>query len=153
MIEPLKPDKARESLTQAVIKTFEEMAFIDVVESPGASGNLKYENGFCIDLLKPISSKIILFLSEGLKKKIVENIFSTDTESLEVNQGDDCILEILNVLAGKFLSAYYGKNIEYKLEFPQVFMDLDEKDEYISVNLNAEGFDCKIILNTIRYRY
>jgi len=153
MIEPLIADKAKEALTQAVIKTFEEMAFIDVVESSAVSGNLKYENGFCIDLLKPISSKIILFLSEGLKKKIVENIFSTDTESLEVSQGDDCILEILNVLAGKFLSAYYGKNIEYKLEFPQVFMDLDEKDEYISVNLNAEGFDCKIILNTIRYRY
>ncbi len=155
MFEPLKAEKAKEALSLSVVKTFEEIAFMDVVETADISMENIYENVFSIDILKPVSGKIFIMLQDWLKDSVIKNIYVNQSGKLKDNEKDDCLLEILNVIAGEFLSRYFGKGSEYKIELPQVYIDYKEGDEkpFVDIFFDAEGLPFRVFLNTIRYRY
>jgi hypothetical protein len=72
----------------------------------------------------------------------VENIHATDWQELSVNDIDDCLLEVLNVYAGDFARALFGKETQVKLSFPAVLFSLEElpdSEDFYRVYLDAEG--------------
>ena len=154
MMEGMNREQASEAMKQAVIKTYSDMVFLDVAENPDMEIPAHFSYVLGIDILKPLSGTIVMYLSEDLKTRIVENIYY---EPLKINQNDrdDCLLEILNVLAGSFLTIYFGKELNYKMKLPELFVDYLENgnDNFVLLNFNAEGLPFQVILKSVRYRY
>jgi hypothetical protein len=155
----LDTGRAGESLKNAVIKTFGEMAFIDIAELMQEEPAADYSHILSIDIIKPVSVSIYLCLTDNLKRKIIDNIYSAEIDTpaggADTSQADDCLLEILNVLSGSFLTGYFGKNVDYKLEFPQMFVNIPEEEKHytIALNFTGEGEPLKAVLNSVRYHY
>lgn len=154
----LDVEKAKKAMLQAVVKTFSDMAFIETVQDPGKDvpddAPMK-DNIMMIDILKPVSATIVLYLTNTLKEKIIGNVYAEQIEDVGENAKDDCLLEILNVLSGNFLNFYFGKSVDYKIELPQLLIgqDSDIERPFFEIIMNAEGLLFKVTLNSVRYRY
>jgi hypothetical protein len=130
------------NLTKAITDTFFDMAFLDVVESEHPETPVAFSQIMSIQYLKPVTGYINLFLPIECKKAIVENIHTKEWSKLSPLEIDDCLLEILNVLAGNYLINEYGCDRKYVLSFPQVLFDkteLESDGEKIICNYDAEG--------------
>ena len=115
--------KLEQSVVSSVVKTFSDMAFIDVVAIPGLSEKLEYSHIIRITIFEPEEGEIALFLPSKCKKLIVENIYGEDWSTLQAVEIDDCLLEILNVLAGNFLNEYCGKEVKHNISLPELLFD------------------------------
>ena len=124
--------KVREHLEGAVKRTFEDMAFLDITAVKGTN-NISYGQVLYINILDPVNGAIGLYMPAGCKKKIIENIYSGEFESLKANEIDDCLLEMLNVLTGSFLNSLLGEKKKYNIDFPKVLFDESE------VNIHSRG--------------
>ena len=134
--------KIKGSIQTAVEKTFGDMAFIDVAPSPDSSRDVMYSHLIHISFDKPEAGQISLFLPYECKKMIVENIYGENWKNMKPVHIDDCLLEILNVLTGSFLSSYYGKKVKYDLAFPEILFDdkeIEEKEKSHYFLFDAEG--------------
>ena len=158
-------DRARASalLMEAVATTFADMAFIDVEPaSPGASsGELALSPAgegvpgaaaarAAIDVLRPLSCRIEIECPASLKERIEATLVQG-----EGGNEEDSLLEILNVAAGVFLTAYFGPGADIKLELPQ-YLFLSEGAEGTVLaegSADAEGHALRAVLRSIRYRY
>jgi len=140
-------------LTAAVTDTLADMAFLDVLPVNDTEENTAaLESRAAIDVLKPTSCRVEIQAPAAFRAKVSEILFPPD-EGEEAQ--DDAFLEILNVITGKFLTAYYGPGTEIKLELPR-FLFLDDGSEgqpICSLLLDVEGCRLAIILSSIRYRY
>ncbi len=104
-----------------------------------------------IDVLKPVSIRIELQFSKALKKKVIDTLF----EGAEQKEADDSLLEILNITTGNFLMAYFGQQVEMKLELPEYlyFNDAAIDTLIASVHFTAEGEPLVASIRSVRYRY
>jgi len=134
------------AMQDAVIKTFSDMAFIDVV-SENSTLDIQIDNILKIDITEPVEWEIYFCLSNELKKTLIENIFSVDFSEVKESQIDDCLLEVLNVLAGNFTGNYFGKDTFYKIDFPEVIFETKNfsKGKKNVLLFNAEGIYFEII--------
>lgn len=129
------------ALLKAIQKTFMDMAFVDIIPADGGR-DVNYSSVLYINFFQPVAGGMILRLSKEFKMTIVENVHGSDWESLTSDEIDDCLLEILNVLAGNFLNEYCGKSIGHNMSFPQLLFDEQEVvalEEYASYYFDAEG--------------
>lgn len=137
----------KNALYDSVVKTFEEMAFIDVAQAE-ESYFLEYSQIIYIEIKEPFAGSMVLYLPFHCKKIIIENIYSTDFNGLKSKEIDDCLLEILNVMAGTFLRNLYGQNIKYSMDMPKILFDQKgiKANGVTSVQLffNAEGDPFKV---------
>jgi hypothetical protein len=159
MNEMFEPDRVKMILEQTLSSVLADMAFLDcqvpVNQVPGDRSGLTH--CVAIDALKPGSFRIELRVSEAFRKKVIGMIVepdagpSTDMDSSEA----DFLLEILNVLAGNFLTAYFGQEFEPKLELPRYlfFSDPTDGKAVAETWMDAEGELIEITLRSIRYRY
>ena len=154
MSDNIDPEKAAELLADCVSSVFADMAFIDVQKSD-AGAAVKDERCVAIDVLAPVSCRIELRLTGGLRDKIVENLFGDAPDSVQKKNGEDSILEMLNIITGAFLSAYFGAGTEIQLELPQYlyFEEQSPGSVVAKVFMNAEGESLNITLSSVRYRY
>lgn len=131
------------ALTTAVINTFGEMAFIDVQPAAEEQQALPSGQSFKIPFKKPREGELHLYLPLEAKQFIVENILAQEWEELSPVEIDDCLLELLNVLAGAFLRNLCGEDSEIRLLLPEISFDTDEQPEPPAVSLmqhyDAEG--------------
>ncbi|NOY07361.1 MAG: chemotaxis protein CheX, partial [Spirochaetes bacterium] len=134
--------RIKEALTPAVIKTFSDMAFIDAEVLKEIPEKLTYGHIIHISLSAPEHGEIALFLPSECKKMIVENIYGSDWTSLNATEIDDCLLEILNVLAGNFLTEYFGAGVKHDISLPELLFDaeMDEKNGFTELFFNAEDY-------------
>ncbi len=158
----LDPDKARPILMEILASTFADMAFIDVEPSrPGAAqagAPAAGKEGFvppiraAIDVLRPISCRLEIECPVELKQRIDETLFQGESVG---GEQEDSLLEILNVAAGVFLTAYFGTGADIKLELPQYlyFSDGSEGEILAEARGDAEGLALRAVLRSIRYRY
>jgi len=107
--------RIKETLISAVIRTFSDMAFIDVEVLKEIPEELTCSHIIHISLSAPEHGEIALFLPSDCKRMIVENIYGSDWTSLNPTEIDDCLLEILNVLAGNFLTEYFGAEVKLNM--------------------------------------
>ncbi|WP_028973625.1 chemotaxis protein CheX [Spirochaeta cellobiosiphila] len=109
------------ALDQATIQTMADMAFLDVM--PSTQDSIEYTNIFAIDFLAPYNGSMFFLLSVASKRQLVENIFGDDWDSLEDQKIDDCLLEILNILAGNFMSVLLKHSQKYKMSVPSILFE------------------------------
>lgn len=176
MNENFDREKACSCLAETVAAVFADMAFIDAVTlaesiaTPPGTPSTATPAGVAqtgaalagapaeplercaLDVLKPVSCRLELALSPGLHRKIVDILLG---ESDVKGGADDSILEMLNVIAGGFLTGYFGMGVEIKLELPRYLFLEDESggDIVCSADFDAEGERLSAILRSIRYRY
>lgn len=132
-------EKIQTSLDSAVIQSFGDMAFIDVV--PVDPREVDHGQIMILEITRPARGEIYLIMSKEGKQQAVENIHGDSWDQLSPAQIDDCLLELLNVLGGNFLSDYYGENVSYSLSFPQVIFDeneLPDLNDFIKFTYDAE---------------
>ena len=132
----------KKSFTDSVIDTFAEMAFIDVIPENNYDGEIKYAGIIGIHFHTPGEGTLHFFLTKECKKKLVGNIYGEDWVGLNDLEIDDCLLEILNVLAGEFLKNLYGPDKKVSMSFPALFFgdeDLSHESGQLDFIFNAEG--------------
>lgn len=114
-----------DAIVDSTVNTFAEMTFLDVLED-GEEKSFEVGQLLYIEFDKPIYGRLVLSMPVELKRAIVENIHAKDWEELSVNEIDDCLLEVLNVLAGSFLRALHNEEIKVHLSFPHVMFSYEE---------------------------
>lgn len=138
-----------EVLAESVVATFAEMAFVDIAEVPETAEPLEYSHILAVDFIEPGAGSLALYLPYECKRQIVENIYGSDWKALSSTEIDDCLLEILNVLAGTFLNNYYGVERRISMSFPELLFDdhrirnLANRKEFC---FDAEGNQFRIAL-------
>ena len=157
MIEKFDVKKAAEKISQAVINTFQDMAFIETVKIPKPGQDVKSENILGIDIIKPLSSKIIMIFSDSLKEKIIMNVLSSGNFMYQEEQKTDIALEMLNIIAGNFIMGYFDNKENYKMEPPHTLVRTHEgpvgNAENLDLYFNAEDEIVKVTFKTVRYIY
>ena len=144
-----------QSIEQSVKQAFEAMAFIDV-EMDSAEG-CEFTAGqlMHISFSEPIEGEMVLLMSKECKMKIVENIYSREWSELDPTAADDCLLEMLNVIAGNFLNFYCGNRSKHNLSLPNLIFDLEEAHDQKNARFfyfDAEGTQLKISLSISKNR-
>jgi CheY-specific phosphatase CheX len=140
-------EKIQESLTEAVQQTFGEMAFIDVL--PAEAESIEHSQIMVLEITIPVRGFMYLIMPKECKRQVVENIHGDSWDVLNAAQIDDCLLELLNVLGGNFLSSFYGESVKYSLSFPQVIFDeseLPNLNKFMLFGYDAEGSNFAVAL-------
>ena len=141
-----------ESVAPAVERTFSDMAFIDVTELTEHSAKIDSSHIIHIYFHEPMEGEIALVLPSECKRMIVENIYGCDWRDLHATEIDDCLLEILNVLAGNFLDEYWGRDVKHDISLPELRFDENEIDAgsgFTDFYFDAEGVPFKV---SIRFK-
>lgn len=120
--------RIKSAMDEAVLTTFTEMAFLDIVPL-AESADIDHQQVMTIQLFEPIRGSIQLYMSKEGKQTVVENIHADGWEHLTMEEIDDCLLEILNVLAGNFLSEYRPSGPKPKMSFPEIVFDPSEIEQ------------------------
>jgi hypothetical protein len=123
-----------------------------------------------IDALEPVSCSIELRMGDSLRRRISDILFSGQAAGGSANgdASDDALLELLNVIAGSFLTDYFGPGGEIKLDLPRYLYFGDDAAStgrevpegqssgsrvVAELDLDAEGEPLKAVLSSVRYRY
>lgn len=130
-----------QALTEAVDSTFADMAFMDAEPEPAHPGEPNPGQVIAIEFLQPLGGYLMVHLSATTKQLIIENIHGVDWESLSGSEVDDCLMELVNIMAGNFLILVGAGESRHSLSLPQVLYDqsdltIDNElvDYYFSVN-------------------
>jgi hypothetical protein len=150
MIETIESARGAAVLMEALTSVFADFGYIDVMPSRERFDAIPSPVRAVIDALKPVSCRIEIECPASLKERIESTIFAGEAEV----QGDS-LLEVLNVVAGAFLTGYFGPGADIKLELPQYlyFSDGSEGEKLAEVFADAEGSPIRAALRSIRYRY
>ena len=159
MKEMFDADRVRNVLGDTINSVLAEMAFLDCHEAAPGLPVAKPDTEHCvaIDVLKPGSFRIELRVGEQFRKKIISLLFdpaAADSPSQDKAEAD-LLLEILNVVAGNFISGYFGAQTAAKLELPRYlyYSDPAEGEIVAEIALDAESDPILATLRSIRYRY
>ena len=147
-------ERAAAILMDTLSSTFADIAFIDVGPARGGTPGMVTEAPLraAIDVLKPVSCRLEIECPAALRARIEATLFQGQGEG---RNEEDSLLEILNVAAGVFLTAYFGPGADIKLELPQYlyFSDGSEGEILAEAKGDAEGEPLRAVLRSIRYRY
>ena len=83
------------------------------------------------------------------KKLIVENIYGADWSTLHATEIDDCLLEVLNVMAGNFLIERFGRQVRYDISLPDLLFDdtkISKSNGFDFLPFDAEGIPFKVAM-------
>ena len=148
MNDTIDAAKAVEALGRATTQVLADMAFIDAPCAP-TDETVAYDVCAAIDILKPLSCRLELRLPKPLSDSIVETLGAGGPSV------DDAVLEMVNILAGVFISEYFGPGSAIKLELP-TFLYESAEDEGVpiaTVRGDAEGTPFAAVIRSVRYRY
>ncbi|HUX13802.1 MAG TPA: chemotaxis protein CheX [Spirochaetia bacterium] len=153
MNESFEIEKARTALLASVQGTFAEMVFTDVTLS--SLGEISDVEDSCasIDILKPLSTQVVCLFPRALIEKFMEILIPDHPAN--VQEKDDSVLELLNIIAGNFLTNYFGHRVDSKLQLPQFHFGAVEGEgvALFVLNLDAEGIPFRVALRSVRYTY
>ena len=136
-----KLNETREALTRAVLETFADMAFMEVIPEDDRKDDFDVGQLVTIEFAKPINGQMLLYMPIDTKQKIAEYIYGVEWDNISSNQVDDCLLELLNVLAGNFLKNLGVSEEKHSISLPQLLYDdseIDLPDERETQFFNAE---------------
>ncbi len=111
-----------DALRGAVQKVFNDMAFLEA--QTGQNGTPVFSQVFRIWYAdaREQCGELLLCVPQELKAVIVENIHGRHFSEIDSAMADDCLMELLNVMAGLLLTAIYGQTA-YRLGTPQVLFE------------------------------
>lgn len=120
------------ALTGAVTETIENMAFAEAVLQ-GRTNTLpvpgKGDRTVWLRVLSPVKGILFMTLSGELLKTLMENIYGMYGDGDPGETGRDTMAEILNTMAGRFMSLLTGpdRNFEIGLPEPEPHPGVSEK--------------------------
>lgn len=152
MKDSIDTAKVASALCAATSSVFADMAFLDASCLPDEDRYRPQEVfDICtvIDILKPLSWRLELRMPKTLSDSIMETLGSEGPDT------DDAVLEMVNILAGVFISEYFGPGAAIKLELPTYMYEAidDEEEPIVRVLGNAEGTPFEVLIRSVRYRY
>ncbi len=160
MTERMDRQRAEELLERATSSVFAEMAFVDAIPADGkplGDGRRDAEptRSAVIDVLAPLSCRMELKMTVALRDRIVDTLFADEPEETRKKSADDALLETLNVMAGEFLSSYFGAGTEIRLSLPRYLYDGESLpgEPVAEARMDAEGEPLVVTLDSVRYRY
>jgi hypothetical protein len=150
--QPFDEAKASAILGAAVSEVFSDMAFLDAQVSFANHGLDGKSVRAAIDVLKPASCRLELRLAESLRSRIFDILY---VDGPPVGASEDAVLELLNVMAGSFLTEYFGEAGDIRLELPRYLYLNGEAEGQALVDLgfDVEGEALRVLLSSVRYRY
>lgn len=111
------------AVNEAVLVTFEEMAFLDVLPGPAPEPEAPEEGPVLyLPYSKPRQGSFSLALPKAIKFQVAEAIYGEDWASLSSTQLDDSLLELMNVLAGRLLTLGFS-GAAYTMGLPTILYD------------------------------
>ncbi len=123
------------SLYQAMIdaagQTLENMAFMEVMQPGEQTDDLPAEDLVWTSLLihDPVQGEVRLAMPSSLLKKLTGNVFAMPEEEVATEQMNDIINELLNTIAGLFMTNLLSDDQEYQLGLPELGTnDLPDSD-------------------------
>ena len=143
-------DKEHLALVRATKKTFANMAFVDVAEIPDHPGQVHAGQLTHIVFTQPIEAQITLYLSTPVTNLVVVNIFGRSVEEIGSGEFDDCLLELLNVLAGNFLKELGVSEGKHNVSLPQLLFDdsdIVSRTKFRQYYFDAEGDSFVVSVN------
>ena len=148
----MNKDKIKDAMIKTIESVFSDMIFIDTLYMEEAPESFEYTQNLFIDVISPQAGYIVAYLPLELRKTIVETIHSSDWNDMHASEIDDCLLEILNVVAGNFMTEFLGRDNKYNISFPAVNYDeedIENLDKSQELYFNAEGsvFKINVFLN------
>ncbi len=146
-------NRIEEAMIKTIESVFSDMIFIDTLHMEDKADSFDYTQILYIDIISPQTGYIIAYLPLELRKTIVETIHSTEWDEMHASEIDDCLLEILNVIAGNFMTELLGRDIKYNISFPAVNYDeedIENLNKSKELFFSAEGpiFRINILLNS-----
>lgn len=111
-----------QSMINAVSKTLENMAFMEVMEHSNRNYEIPADELACNSILinDPIQGEITLAMSKSLLLKLTCDLFSIEEGEVEPAQMDDILNELLNTIVGLFMTNLLADNQEYKIGLPEL---------------------------------
>jgi CheY-specific phosphatase CheX len=157
MKDTFQREKAAQILQDCISSVLAEMAFMDAL--PSSLQEPLHENketlNASIDILTPLSCNLEIATSRLLCERIIDILYFDTEETVKHKLAEDTLLEILNIIAGQFLSAYFGQGAVIQLELPRLVYIQDDKskDTAVQVLMDVEGEHFLASLSSVRYRY
>jgi CheY-specific phosphatase CheX len=114
-------DKTYQAMLDAVRMTFENMAFLEVTEqSPEVLLEMPLESVWVSILIHdPIQLELRLVLAQSLLSEMTADMFSIELEEIAETQRLDIVAELLNTLAGLFMTNLLPDDQTYQLGLPE----------------------------------
>jgi hypothetical protein len=111
-----------QAMIHAVSQTLENMAFMEVTEHPDKAYQIATEELAWTSLLihDPVQGELRLAMPEPLLRTLTGNIFGQDEEVVTPAQQTDILNELLNTIAGLFMTSLLATDQEYKLGLPEL---------------------------------
>lgn len=111
-----------QAMINAASQTLENMAFMEVMEHGGESYEIPGDEAAWTSMLihDPVQGEVRLAMPQNLLKKLTGNIFGLDEEDITENQMHDILNELLNTIAGLFMTNLLPDEQEYQLGLPEL---------------------------------
>ncbi len=111
-----------QAMIAAVRQTLENMVFMEVMPHYDHSYEIPPEECVWTSLLilDPVQGEVRLAMPKSLLKKLTENVFALEENEISQSQLDDILNELLNTIAGLFMTNLLADDQEYKLGLPEL---------------------------------
>ena len=115
----MKKDEFKANMFPAVSTTIENMAFSEVAASEVDFAPT--DNSLCVVLPieEPFSGSLAMAVSNEFLVHIAEALFSVPVEEIDAAKMNDLLSELLNTIAGSFMSITLPEDTPFKLGIPQ----------------------------------
>ncbi len=110
-----------QAMQQAVSQTLENMAFMEVMEHFDPDYEIPAEQLAWTSLLisDPVQGEVRLAMTKTLLEKLTAAIFALEPEEISQAQMDDILHELLNTIAGLFMTNLLADNQTFQLGLPE----------------------------------
>lgn len=139
------------AMFEAVRETFETMAFVEVAEQSDEVGITIPTEEIWVSILinNPLQGELRLALPQNLLTTMTADMFSIDSAEVEENQRHDILAEILNTLAGVFMTKLIPDDQTYQLGLPERGEGPipENEEESLVWNLQIEGSPLLLVAN------
>ena len=111
-----------QAMIHAVSQTLENMAFMEAMEHTDRNYQIPLEELVWASLLvhDPVQGELRLAMPQNLLRKLTVGVFSMDEEEITETQMQDILNELLNTIAGLFMTNLLADDQPYKLGLPQL---------------------------------
>ena len=106
-------------LFDAVMVTFEEMTFMEVMETDEAYAEDEMETLFwaTVELKNPPKGSLTIIMCEDLSHQITENLFGNDDP--EESFVKDVVAEVTNTIAGRLMGSIVPEDTAFEIGIPE----------------------------------
>ncbi len=118
----MKDSKFYQAMINAVSKTLENMIFLEAMEHFDRSYEIPKDEAVWTSLLitDPVQGELRLVMSKDTLQKFTDNVFGFEVDEITDKQRDDILNELLNTIAGLFMTNLMTADEKYQLGLPEL---------------------------------